>query len=120
MSVIDVINGITQGANALSATKQAHDHIKDLYNTYATKKKKIVALSMFFEDKIVKNVPTRVWGTGQGLISIYSQTKMERQVIADRSGHWYTMLYFSECGTYDMAATDGAAKVEKQVEVTGA
>lgn len=121
MGLTDVVKTLSTVASGATAVKQIHDVGKSFSDQYSGKAKsssKAKPLTMNAEKTVKVNAPVKFWGTGTGIVSIFSESRMEREVIVDANGEWYTMLFFSEVGTYDMTARDRNQTVSTTITAT--
>lgn len=113
MGITEVVDTLTKIANGASSVKQIHDVGRSFSDQYGNQVKqhvnpKAMPLTIEAPPTVKVNAPVTISGTGTGLIQIYSGDlrHFEREAFCDTSGHWYTRLYFSVAGTYNLIATD--------------
>lgn len=117
---MDILDEITKAASTITSVKVAHDHIKDLHHQYKGIGKRHTyaqGLSISVPPHVKVNVPVTVSGQGIGLIRVFSQTRLETEVISDK-GSWYCRLYFSDPGEYILYANDYRQTVHCYVNVS--
>ena len=108
MGITEAVRTLTQIANGASAVQQIHQTGKYMHSEVVKATNNIVRMPLTINApaSVRVNQPVTIEGTGVGMISLYSAEKLERELFADKTGHWYIRLYFSVPGTYDMRVTD--------------
>lgn len=116
---MSILTSIRDFADAVDGVRRIHDTGKYFHDTYANalRKKKAMPISIHAPNDIVVGEPVTIWGTGIGMITLYSDGEKIRQVFPFRDGYWYAREYFGRAGKYILKAEDyyGSAEVEINV-----
>ncbi len=119
MGVIDTLKNLADGATSVQKIHDTGKYFHDAYITPLGKQKyNVVALSLNVPTTVKVNQSVTLWGTGTGMISLYSGDHLERELYPDKSGKWYIRLFFSVAGVYKMKAKDYYGEVIKELTAT--
>lgn len=120
MGIIERIKNIADGADAAKRIHDTGKYFTDQYIMPAVKNKpKPEPLSIHVPDNVKVNEPVTIWGTGTGMITLYSDdVTIRKELFPDKEGKWYAREYFSVRGTYLLKAKDYYGETETTVTIS--
>ena len=116
--VVKTINTIASGATAVNTIKEVgksvHSDVSKAVK--ASNGRKPISINPIGTVKVGQ--PITVSGTGVGLVTLYSDGVVIRELFPDKQGFWASREYFGKAGKYVIKASDYYGSVETDVNAT--
>ena len=112
--VVNALNTVATGATAVNTIKEVG---KSMHSDVAKavgkpSGRKPISINPIGNVKVGE--PVTVSGTGVGMVTLYSDGVVIRELFPDKQGFWASREYFGKAGKYVIKATDyyGSAKTD--------